>query len=160
MCVAASKLATLWHKNLENLSSCGPPQCQPHSFPVAWAPSRFLCGLHSANGTAAAPATWAVTAWTGPRCARASESLGLRAWTQRQDAGSSCVGCSQARLTFIGLVTRPAAALPSRSLSPGHGWYLSSGNVQVALHWPCTLHAPVVLNGSCSDHFAGQLLNS
>lgn len=108
----------------------------------------------------AAPATWAVIARMGRRGARASESPGLRAWARRQDTGTSCVGYSQAGLTFIGLVTRPAAALPSRSLSPGHGRHLSSGNVQEVLHQTCTLCAPGVLNGGCSDHFAGQLLNS
>lgn len=32
MCVAASKLATPWHTNLENLSGCGPPSASPIRF--------------------------------------------------------------------------------------------------------------------------------
>lgn len=115
------------------------PQCQPHPFPVAWAPSRFLCSPCSAPGAAAAPATWAVTARTGPRSAHASESPGLRAWTRRQDAGTSCVGCSQARPTFILLVTHPAAALPS---------CMAGTSAQVTSRWPCIGLARSVPSGA------------
>lgn len=136
MCVAASKLATLWHKNLENLSSSGPPNASPI---VSYCLGTFLFPLRPAfriwhHGSAS---------HLGGHCLdRPSWCPGLRAWTRRQDAGTSSVGCSQARPTFIGLATRPAAALPSQSLSPGHGRHLSSGNVQVALHRPWTLRAP------------------